>query len=156
VELSPQALDVERPVEKFAFNYVPEDVEIFFREALVCYSHNQYQAFASMCRRTAAVTFADLGNSTKLRLFDSISDVREMATSTRTPSPWSCASSSRASASRCWTCRHQHLPGGGVARGDEGFPVPGLRAQGTPAAGDEGAEVLRRGRTARMRMEEGR
>jgi len=32
-----------------------------------------------MCRRTAAVTFADLGNSTKLRLFDSISDVREMA-----------------------------------------------------------------------------
>ena len=79
VELSPQALDVERPVEKFAFNYVPEDVEIFFREALVCYSHNQYQAFAAMCRRTAAVTFADLGNSTKLRLFDSISDVREMA-----------------------------------------------------------------------------
>lgn len=79
VELSPQAFDVERPVEKFAFNYVPEDVETFFREALVCYSHNQFQAFASMCRRTAAVAFADLGNSTKLRLFDSLSDVREMA-----------------------------------------------------------------------------
>jgi hypothetical protein len=79
VELSPQAFDVERPVEKFAFNYVPEDVEIFFREALICYSHNQFQAFASMCRRTAAVTFADLGNPTKLRLFDSLSDVREMA-----------------------------------------------------------------------------
>ena len=79
VELSPQAFDVERPVEKFAFNYVPEDVETFFREALVCYSHNQYHAFAAMCRRTAAVTFADLGNSTKLRLFDSIADVREMA-----------------------------------------------------------------------------
>ena len=79
VELSPQAFDVERPVEKFAFNYVPEDVEVFFREALICYSHNQFQAFASMCRRTAAVTFGDLGNSTKLRLFDSISDVREMA-----------------------------------------------------------------------------
>src|SRR4029079_5085444 len=79
VELSPQAFDVERPVEKFAFNYVPEDVEIFFREALICYSHNQFQAFASMCRRTAAVSFADLGNSTKLRLFDSLADVREMA-----------------------------------------------------------------------------
>jgi hypothetical protein len=79
VEFSPQAFDVERPIEKFAFNYVPEDVETFFREALICYSHNQYQAFASMCRRTAAVTFADLGNSTKLRLFDSIADVREMA-----------------------------------------------------------------------------
>jgi hypothetical protein len=79
VEFAPQAVDVERPVEKFAFNYVPEDVETFFREALVCYSQNQFQAFASMCRRTAAVTFADLGNSTKLRLFDSLSDVREMA-----------------------------------------------------------------------------
>src|SRR5690348_14675210 len=79
VEFAPQAFDVERPIEKFAFNYVPEDVETFFREALTCYSHNQFQAFASMCRRTAAVTFADLGNSTKLRLFDSLSDVREMA-----------------------------------------------------------------------------
>ncbi len=79
VELSPQAFDVERPIEKFAFNYVPEGVEIFFREALICYSHNQFQAFASMCRRTAAASFTDLGNSTKLRLFDSLSDVREMA-----------------------------------------------------------------------------
>ena len=79
VELSPQAFDVERPIEKFAFNYVPEGVEIFFREALICYSHNQVQAFASMCRRTAGATFANLGNSTKLRLFDSLSDVREMA-----------------------------------------------------------------------------
>jgi len=79
VEFSPQAVDVERPIEKFAFNYVPEDVETFFREALVCYSHDQFQAFASMVRRTAAVTLADLGNSTRLRLFDSLSDVREMA-----------------------------------------------------------------------------
>src|SRR6188474_1298538 len=79
VEFSPQAFDVERPIEKFAFNYVPEDVEIFFREALTCYSYNQFQAFASMCRRSAATAFADLGNPTKLRLFDSLSDVREMA-----------------------------------------------------------------------------
>jgi hypothetical protein len=79
VELSPQAFDVERPIEKFAFNYVPECAEFFFREALTCYSHNQFQAFASMCRRAAGATFQDLGNSTKLRLFDSLSDVREMA-----------------------------------------------------------------------------
>jgi hypothetical protein len=78
VEFAPQVIDVERPVEKFAFNYVPEDVENFFREALICYSHDQFQAFASMCRRTAAVTFEDLGHATKLRLFDSLSDVREM------------------------------------------------------------------------------
>jgi len=78
VELSPQAFDVERPIEKFAFNYVPEAVETFFREALICYSHNQFQAFTSMCRRAAGAAFQDLGNSTKLRLFDSLSDVREM------------------------------------------------------------------------------
>jgi len=80
VELSPQAFDVERPIEKFSFNYVPECVEIYFREALVCYSHDQHQAFASMCRRAAGAAFVDLGNPTKLRLFDSLSDVREMAT----------------------------------------------------------------------------
>jgi hypothetical protein len=79
VELSPQAFDVERAIEKFAFNYVPEAVETYFREALICYSHNQFQAFASMCRRAASTTFADLGHATKLRLFDSLSDVREMA-----------------------------------------------------------------------------
>ncbi len=79
VDLAPQAFDVERAVEKFAFNYVPENVETYFREALFCYSHNQFQAFAAMCRRTAALTFADLGDSTKLRLFDSLADVREMA-----------------------------------------------------------------------------
>lgn len=79
VELSPQAFDVERPIEKFSFNYVPEVVETFFREALICYSHEQHQAFASMCRRAAAATFADLGHSTRLRLYDSLSDVREMA-----------------------------------------------------------------------------
>jgi hypothetical protein len=79
VEFAPQASDVERPVEKFAFNYVPEDVENFFREALICYSHDQFQAFASMCRRASAVTFEDLGHATRLRLFDSLSDVREMA-----------------------------------------------------------------------------
>ncbi len=79
VELSPQAFDVERPIEKFAFNYVPEAVEIFFREALICYSHSQFQAFASMCRRASGAAFIDLGNSTKLRLFDSLADVREMA-----------------------------------------------------------------------------
>jgi hypothetical protein len=32
-----------------------------------------------MCRRAAGAAFVDLGNSTKLRLFDSLSDVREMA-----------------------------------------------------------------------------
>lgn len=79
VDLSPQAFEVERPVEKFSFTYIPEDVATCFREALVCHAQDQFQAFACMCRRAAAVTFADLGHATRLRLFDSLSDVREMA-----------------------------------------------------------------------------
>src|SRR5262249_29287004 len=73
IELSAQFTEVERPREKFNFTYLPEDVERYFKEALVFY------AFASMCRRTAQAAFADLGEPGKLRLFDQLNDVREMA-----------------------------------------------------------------------------
>ena len=94
----------------------------------------------------AATAFVDLGNSTKLRLFDSLSDVREMAEideETFAVVMRIIFAGQRRSAAR--PALHQHLPGGGVAGGDEGLPLPGVRAQGTPAARDEGAQVLRRG-----------
>jgi len=56
-----------------------ENVEILFREALSCYSQANYNAFASMCRRTMQAAFADLGEAGKLRLFDQLNDVRVMA-----------------------------------------------------------------------------
>src|SRR5438270_457207 len=37
IELSPQFTEVERAREKFSFAYVPEDVELLFREALTCF-----------------------------------------------------------------------------------------------------------------------
>jgi hypothetical protein len=79
VELGPQYTEIERPKEKYAFNYVPEKVEALFREALGCYSNGLNNAFASMCQRTAAATFADLGEPVKLRLFDQVNDVRDIA-----------------------------------------------------------------------------
>ncbi len=79
IELSPQYAEIERPKEKYAFNYVPEPVERLFREALACYSNGLLQAFASMCQRTAHTAFNDLGESSKLRLFDQINDVRDIA-----------------------------------------------------------------------------
>ncbi len=79
VELSAQFNEVERPREKFTFSYLPEVVETMFREALQCYSHGVFNAFASMCRRTMQEAFAQLGESGKLRLFDELSDLREMA-----------------------------------------------------------------------------
>jgi hypothetical protein len=79
IELSPQFTEIERAREKFSFTYVPEDVEVLFREALTCYTQGAFNAFASMCRRTAQAMFADLGEAGRLRLFDELNAVRELA-----------------------------------------------------------------------------
>src|SRR6204780_1078694 len=79
IELSPQFTEIERAREKFSFTYVPEDVELLFREALTCYSQGAFNAFASMCGRTARAMFADLGEAGKLRLFDELNAVRDLA-----------------------------------------------------------------------------
>jgi len=79
IELAPQFEEVERAREKFTFTYLPEEVEVLFREALICFSAGAFNAFASMCRRTAQGVFADLGETGKLRLFDQLNDIRDMA-----------------------------------------------------------------------------
>jgi hypothetical protein len=79
IELSPQFVEIERAREKFTYTYLPEEVEVLFREALSCFSSGAYNAFASMCRRTAQAVFADLGESGKIRLFDELNNVRELA-----------------------------------------------------------------------------
>jgi hypothetical protein len=79
IELSPQFTEVERAREKFSFSYIPEDVELLFREALNCYSNGAFNAFASMCRRAAQAVFTDLGEPGKLRLFDELNAVRDLA-----------------------------------------------------------------------------
>ena len=79
IELAPQFTEVERAREKFSFAYIPEEVELLFREALACFSQGAFNAFASMCRRAAQAMFADLGEAGKLRLFDELNEVRELA-----------------------------------------------------------------------------
>jgi hypothetical protein len=79
IELSSQFTEIERPREKFSYTYLPEDVEVLFREALACYSQASFNAFATMCRRTMQTCFADLGEAGKLRVFDQLNDVRAMA-----------------------------------------------------------------------------
>lgn len=78
VELSPQFVEVERAREKFTFTHLPEEVEQLFREALTCFSSGAFNAFASMCRRTAQAAFGDLGEAGKLRIFDELNEVRDM------------------------------------------------------------------------------
>ena len=70
VELYRNFMELERPKERFAFSYLPKPTEIMFREALSCYSANNFNAFASMCRRAAKSAFDALGEGGKLRAFE--------------------------------------------------------------------------------------
>jgi len=79
VELASTYTEIEHAREKFTFTYMPEDSEVLFKEALGCYSAGCQNAFASMCRRTAQAVFDDLGEGGKLRLFDELNAIREMA-----------------------------------------------------------------------------
>jgi hypothetical protein len=79
IELAPQFTEVERARERFTYTDLPEEVEVLFREALLCFSSAAYNAFASMCRRTAQAAFADLGEPGKMRLFDELNNVRDLA-----------------------------------------------------------------------------
>ena len=72
VELYRNFIELERPKERFAFSYLPKHTETLFREALSCYSTNNFNAFASMCRRAANSSFAAMGENGKLRAFDEV------------------------------------------------------------------------------------
>ena len=79
VELAKNFVELERAREKFSFTYLPEECETLFREALGCYSAGHFNAFASMCRRTAQAVFNDLGENGRMRIFNQIAEAREMA-----------------------------------------------------------------------------
>lgn len=79
VELSANFSEVERPQERFDFTYLPEELEVLFREALACYGMNALNAFASMCRRAIQCVFKDLGESGKIRIFEQCNEIRILA-----------------------------------------------------------------------------
>ena len=79
VELYQNFIELERPKERFPFSYLPKHTEVMFREALSCYSNNNFNAFASMCRRAARSAFAELGDNGKLRAFDEVMMAQDIA-----------------------------------------------------------------------------
>ena len=79
VELYRNFIELERPKERFAFSYLPKETEVLFREALSCYSGNNFNAFASMCRRAAASAFRALGEGGKLQAFEEIVIAQDIA-----------------------------------------------------------------------------
>jgi hypothetical protein len=79
VELASNFVELERAKERFNFTYLPEEAEKLFREALACYSGGQFNAFASMCRRTTQAVFRHLGENGRLRIFEQVQEARELA-----------------------------------------------------------------------------
>ena len=79
VELYQNFIELERPKERFAFSYLPKHTEVLFREALSCYSNNCFNAFASMCRRSAKSAFRARGEGGKLRAFDDVMMAQDIA-----------------------------------------------------------------------------
>jgi hypothetical protein len=79
VEFHAAAHEVERPGERFTYTHLPEAVATCFREALACYSAGLLQAFAVMCRLTTQAVLADLGERSRLRIFDQVAEVRMLA-----------------------------------------------------------------------------
>ena len=79
VELYQNFIELERPKERFSFSYLPKHTEVLFREALSCYSNNNFNAFASMCRRASVSAFAALGEGGKLRAFEEVMLAQDIA-----------------------------------------------------------------------------
>jgi hypothetical protein len=79
VELAPNYVEIERARENFPLTYLPEEAEHLFKEALSCYAASCFNAFGSMCRRTAQSLFRDLGERGKLQLFDTLQEIRTLA-----------------------------------------------------------------------------
>ncbi len=79
VELLRNFVELERPKERFSFSYLPKHTEVMFREALSCYSNNNFNAFASMCRRAAKSAYTALGEGGKLRAFEEVMVAQDIA-----------------------------------------------------------------------------
>ncbi len=79
VELYRNFIELERPKERFSFSYLPKNTEMLFREALACYSSSSFNAFASMCHRSATSAFDALGEGGKFQIFDEVMIAQDIA-----------------------------------------------------------------------------
>lgn len=79
IVLSSNAIEVERPKERFKFGYLPADVERLFREALECYTADCHNAFASMCNRTVRAARKNAQRHGNPHLYDLFKDVARLS-----------------------------------------------------------------------------
>jgi len=75
IELSSNVTEIERPMHRFPYGYLPTNVERLLRETLQCHSAGCFNAFASMCQRTLQAALADQGSNARLRWFELFKEV---------------------------------------------------------------------------------
>lgn len=79
IEFHPLPEEMERPPERFSYAHLPDAVAATFREALACHTAGLNQAFALMCRATIQAMLEDLGERSRLKIFDQVAEVRMLA-----------------------------------------------------------------------------
>ncbi len=78
IVLAEEYEEVELAQETFDFHYLPDAVQEDFREALTCYSHLCFNAFAAMCRRCIQSTSQELGAEGSNKVQNQLKDLKSM------------------------------------------------------------------------------
>ena len=71
--------DSDKRTDRFNFSFLPTEVATYFRDALGCYRAGMLPGFTALCRLTADATFRDLGEGSKLRIFDQVEEIAGLA-----------------------------------------------------------------------------
>jgi hypothetical protein len=79
VELSIEFEELERPMQTFDYQHLPNDVASDFRETLTCFSHQCWNAAAAMCRRTVQSIATNLGANGTDRVKRQILEIKDAA-----------------------------------------------------------------------------
>jgi hypothetical protein len=76
--LSRDFTQIQNALEPFEHQYLKEDVADDFKEALTCYSHNCWNAFAAMCRRCLQSVASQLGATGTTRVEAQLRELKDM------------------------------------------------------------------------------
>jgi len=79
IVLSSNVVEIEKPRERFQFNYLPEALALMLRESFDCYTADLHTAFGVMCRRAVQAAMADKDSNNGARLPDLYREVVELA-----------------------------------------------------------------------------
>jgi len=78
IELGTHFSELEQPREKLTLTHLPASCETLLREALTCFSHGAFTAFALMCRHIMRAAHREMGDNGRLKVFDLLVEIRDV------------------------------------------------------------------------------